>query len=152
MKAVRIANALPKPLGAPDDWDPEKNGHCGGLFIRPEEIGGVQFMRSAWEAEPNEAALMMAGAKLIVGISGNVHPVLHLGVDQLPEDFEPLATARKIVAMDGQAGVRVEMLFCHGGGKRGFIELPLEGTSFAKAVADGIEQIEAMATERGWIA
>lgn len=152
MRAVRIDNALPKPLGAPEDWDRDANGHCSGLFIRPEIMDGVQFMRSAWEAAPEEAGLLLAGGKLILGISGTQHPVVNMGVAQLPDDFEPVVTARKIVTLGGTVGVRVDMLFSTPTEpKRGFVEVALESRSYASAVAEGIELVEELAKGEGWV-
>jgi hypothetical protein len=124
MKPAVIANARPKPLGAPSDWKPDQNGHCSALFVRDEEVNGVHYMRSAWEVDAHEAALLYAGARLTLGIAGNSHPVVQLGMTELPVDFEPVVHARRFAALDGKPMVRVEMLFAHGGGRRGFTEIP----------------------------
>lgn len=150
MEPVRIPGALPKPLGAPDDWT-EENGKCRGLFIRPQMINGVHFMQSAWEASPEEAGLLLAGGKMVLGISGVQHPVVQLGVAELPEEFPPVVTARPVVDIVGNSGVQVDMLFAYGGGRRGVSRMALEGRGFATAVAEGIEQIEALARREGWI-
>lgn len=151
MKPVRIAGALEKPLNAPPDWDREENGLCGALFIRPETIEGVPFMRSAWEADPEEALLLLGGAKVILGISGNRHPVGNLAIDQLPEDFQPVMTARPFAALDGTQAIRVEMLFDAQGGRRGFCEVRTEGRTYGEAVEYGVAQVIDLARKEGWV-
>lgn len=150
MRPAKISGADPKPLGAPADWSEEKHGHCGALFIRRENISGVGFMRSAWEAEADEAHQLLAGAKMILGVAGQGHPVVHLAVGDLPADFEPVLTARRFADLTGRPCVRVEMLYPHAGGRRGFCEVPVEGTLGA-AIAQGLERIETLAKERGWV-
>lgn len=150
MRPVRISGADPKPLGAPADWSEERHGHCGGLFIRRERIDGVHYMRSAWETEPNEAALLFAGARLTLGVAGQEHPVVQLGVGNLPPDFEPTVMARRFTHIDGRPCVRVEMLFPHAGGRRGFCEQHVDGT-LADAVSTGVTRIEQLARREGWI-
>jgi hypothetical protein len=151
MKPVRIVGALPDPLNAPADWT-EDNGRCGRLFIRVDIEQGVPFMKSAWEAEPEDALLLLGGAKVILGISGNRHPVVNLGVAQLPEDFAPVVTARQFAALDGTAAIRVDMLFDAHGGRRGFCEVRLDGRTYAEAVEHGIDQIVVLARREGWVA
>lgn len=150
MRAARISGADPIPLGAPADWNENESGHCGALFVRREQIAGVAYMRSAWEVEANEASLMFAGARLTLGIAGNRHPVVQLGVGDLPADFEPTVMARRFTHSKGLPCVRVEMLFPHGGGRRGFCEVEVDGT-LGDAVSSGITRIEALARREGWI-
>jgi hypothetical protein len=101
----------------------EENGHCGGLFIREELIAGGQ------------------------------HPVVSLGVGQLPPDFAPVATVRQFAALDGTPAIRVEMLFDADGGRRGFAECRLDvGRTWAESVQFGIEQVTELARREGWIA
>lgn len=151
MRSVRIAHALPRPIGAPPDWDSEKHGHCGGLFIRPEQIDGIPYMRSAWEVEPTEALTFLAGAKFELGISGTRHPVVQLRAGDLPESFDPVVMARQFAHPTGAAMVRVEMMFPHEGGRRGWIEVEITGT-LAGAIAEGIVKIEELARNHGWTA
>lgn len=150
MRPTRISGADPRPLGAPVDWKDDENGHCGALFIRREQIAGVAYMRSAWEVETGEAALLFAGARLTLGIAGNCHPVVQLGLTDLPPDFEPTVMARRFTTAKGLPCVRVEMLFPHAGGRRGFCEVHVDGT-LADAVSTGVTRIEALARAEGWI-
>lgn len=149
MRAARISGADPKPIGAPKDWSEATHGHCGALFVRRENIAGVAYMRSAWEVEAHEAALLFAGARLTLGVAGQCHPVVQLGVGQLPPDFEPTVMARRFTHERGLPCVRVEMLFPHGGGRSGHCEVEITDT-LADAVADGVTRIEALARREGW--
>jgi hypothetical protein len=151
MRPVRIAGADPKPLGAPEDWSEEKHGHCGALFVRRENIDDVAYMRSAWEVEAAEAALLFAGAPMTLGIAGHCHPVVQLGVGELPVDFEPVVVARRIFDLHGKPAARVEMIFPHAGGRRGFCEVHIDAEGgMAEAVAKGVLRVEALARKHGW--
>ena len=150
MRPTRIAGSEPKPLGAPADWSEETHGKCAALFIRREEVDGLPYMRSAWEVDPNEAGLLLAGAVVTLGISGTCHPVVQMGTAQLPEDFEPVVTARRFTNTGGHPMVRVEMLYPHDGGKRGTINVHVDGT-LADAISTGVTKIEELAREQGWI-
>lgn len=149
MRPVRISGADPVPLGAPADWSEKTHGLCAGLFVRREEIAGLAYMRSAWEVEDSEAALLYAGARMTLGVSGYAHPVVQMGVGQLPEEFEPTVMARRFTDQTGRPCVRVEMMFPHAGGRRGFIEIHVDGT-LALAVAAGVNRIEELARKEGW--
>lgn len=150
--ATRISGAGDKPLAAPPDWDQASNGRCGALFIRRETIEGVEFMRSAWQFEQAEAALLLAGSSLLLGIAGDRHPVVHFAIDSIPEIFPPVQTSRLFYAPDGQSCVRVEILYCKAGGRRAFCEVEItDHYPYAKAIAHGIERIEELARREGWI-
>lgn len=151
MQATVIPGCDERPIGAPEDWVPDRHGHCGGLFVRREEVSGLQFMRSAWEADSTEAMMLFAGARIHLGVQGTVHPVVNLGVYDLPPDFEPTVNAQRYNAADGRSMVRVDMLFPHGGGRRAYSRVHVDGT-LADAVSTGIIHCEALARERGWIA
>lgn len=138
------------PLGAPADWS-EADGHCGALFVRREQVGGVAFMRSAWEVETAEAALFLVGARLTLGVAGHCHPVVHLQVTDLPPDFEPAMTARRFTSPDGRSCVRVEMIYPYGGHRRAYAEVEVTG-GLGSAVAAGIDLIEGLAQREGWTA
>lgn len=150
MRPTRIPGADPKPLGAPRDWKEDEHGHCGALFIRREKVEGVDYMRSAWEIEPGEAACFAAGARLILGVQGHQHPVVHLAIGDLPPDFDPFIMARKFITPCGKTMARVEMTFPHGGGRRAYSQVPVGG-SFAQAVAAGVSNCEDFARAQGWI-
>lgn len=149
MRPARIIGADPQPIGAPADWREEEHGHCGALFVRRDVENGVPFMRSAWEVEAAEAAMLFAGARLTLGVAGVQHPVVQLQVADLPPDFEPILTARRFTDLKGNPAVRVEMLFPCAGGRRVFCEVAVTDR-LAFAVADGIERIEQLARHEGW--
>lgn len=67
-------------LGAPFDWDPKVNGHCGGLAIRDEITTAGQGMRSAWFPTAEEIDLIKAGAPVHLFVIGVVHPPVALSV------------------------------------------------------------------------
>lgn len=150
MRPVRIAGADPKPLGAPNDWNPERHGHCSALFIRRECLDGVAYMRSAWEGEGIEPMLLLAGANVHLGVQGVEHPVVQLGLGPLPDDFQPTLTARRFVDLQGHPHVRVEMLYPALGGRRGWCEVLIDGT-LADAISIAVTRIEALARKEGWI-
>lgn len=149
MRPVRISGADPKPLGAPNDWNEERHGHCAALFIRREMIDGVPYMRSAWEGELPEALSLLAGAPVHLGVQGTDHPVVQLGLGPLPEDFTPTLVARRFTTIANQPAVRVEMLFPHGGGRRGWVEVLIEST-LPRAIAKAVTLLEQLAVKEGW--
>lgn len=149
MQPTRIKDAEPRPLGAPSDWNEAENGHCGGLFVRREDVAGVPFMRSAWEASPADAGLLLAGARVHLGVAGLTHPVVQLSVGDLPPDFEPVVTARRFTAPSGTPMVRVEIVYPPDG-RRGYSSVPVL-LGLADAVSVGIQHIEQMARKEGWI-
>jgi hypothetical protein len=150
---TRIDGALPRPIGAPPNWDPDTHGHCGGLFVRIEEIEGLRYMRSAWEAEPLEALQLLAGAKWLLGISAPQHPVVQMGIGPVPESFGDVHTVRETIGQGGQAVVRVESLFCCADdqpAQRVFCERPVMGGDVSAATAEAMDENRALARARGW--
>lgn len=86
MHIGRVAGAT-RNLGAPRDWDPAKDGICGGLPIRDEPHSpGVNRMVSAWLPTPEEIALIVAGAPIYLGVLGIEHPPVQLFVGNPPTD------------------------------------------------------------------
>lgn len=65
-------------IGAPPDWDHEKQGICHTLEIVDHE--GVMY--SAWQPSEAELKRLNEGKPIILGIQGTVHPVVCLGVGQ----------------------------------------------------------------------
>lgn len=84
---IRIMNAT-RTLGAPPDWDEERNGPCVGLPIRDEDFNGTPAMVSAWELTPEELAALQGGAKLELTIVGQGHPPVSLAVVHRTDDGE----------------------------------------------------------------
>ena len=69
-------------LGAPSGWDREKDGICGGLPIRDEEIGRLHCMTSAWLPTPEELAALNAGAPVYLRVVGTGHPPVMVYVEE----------------------------------------------------------------------
>jgi hypothetical protein len=144
-------------LGAPHKWDQEANGRCTVLHVKAEVIQGIGFLRSAWEPEEADPGLLLAGARMVLGIAGSpdqnnqiAHPVVHLALTDVPEDIPPTLTARQFVQPDGSQALHVEMIF--GPGKRGVATVSMNASPFHEAVALGAENITEMARLREWIA
>lgn len=73
-----------RSFGPPANWKPE-NGSCSTLVIRDEVIEDVMFMTSLYEFTPDEVAAIGAGAHIVLGISGAVHPVVFMKITEPPE-------------------------------------------------------------------
>ena len=67
-------------LGAPVDWDEEKNGPCDGLPVQRVLTEGLPAMRSVWAFTPEERAAIARGANIELGVIGTVHPPVWLAV------------------------------------------------------------------------
>lgn len=150
MTPRRISDADPKPIGAPADWKEEDQGTCHALWVRSEIIDGISFKRSAWEGTDIEAMQLLAGGALTLGLSVDQHPVVQIGVGELPDDFEPVMVARTFHLPSGQRCVRVETLYPNEGVQRVHAAVPIDGT-LADAISIGVTRIEALARKRGWI-
>jgi len=81
-----IRNAT-RVLGKPTDWDDAENGPCVGLPILDyeEPSTGVKYMISLWEPSPEELKAIIAGAPIKLWVCGVAHPVVALGVGEVPE-------------------------------------------------------------------
>ena len=77
-------------IGKPKDWDEEKDGYCGGLPIRIERRGDMAFFVSHLEPSPDELEAIKAGAPIEIAISSPQHPVLQMGVGDVPGLLEPV--------------------------------------------------------------
>lgn len=83
MIAKRISGAN-LYLGAPKDWDEEKDGSCHGLAVRRVEDNVFQ---SAWEPTPAELAALNAGGLVVLSVVGGQPPVM-LSVEAVVETVE----------------------------------------------------------------
>jgi hypothetical protein len=64
-------------LGAPPNWDPEKDGACGVLPVRAGmHSPGVPCMVSEWKPSPEEIAVLAAGGSIFLSVVGATHPVV----------------------------------------------------------------------------
>lgn len=73
----RILNAT-RVLGAPVDWDAERDGPCCGLPVRLELAGGLPTMVSAWQPTPAEIAAIVQGSPVYLRVVGGSHPPVML--------------------------------------------------------------------------
>lgn len=86
MEIGRITGAT-RNLGAPPDWQPDRDGHCGHLPIRDEPHSpGVNQMTSAWLPTPGELARLAAGAPIYLIVLGVSHPPVALVVGDPPAE------------------------------------------------------------------
>lgn len=84
-------------LGAPQNWNEERDGRCNGLPIRDAVIGGLPYMISAWTPTPDELTALNAGASVMLYVVGRLHPPVCLLVDNPPVTlhmWEPSNTLR----------------------------------------------------------
>lgn len=66
-------------MGAPRDWDAERDGPCGALSICDMRDQSLPKMESAWELEGFEDVAMLLGAGTIrLGIIGTAHPPVYM--------------------------------------------------------------------------
>lgn len=85
MLVQRILGAT-RNLGAPVDWNAERDGICGGLPIRDEQRGDSNVMVSSWQPTPEELARLNAGASVYLHVWGGGHPPVALSVGNPSED------------------------------------------------------------------
>lgn len=69
-------------LAKPKNWDDSVNGECSSLPISIEIFDAIRFMCSYWKPTPQELAALNAGYSVKLGISGNSHPVVFIGVEE----------------------------------------------------------------------
>lgn len=69
-----------RTLGAPKDWNAERDGECGSLDILDQSAGGVNMMHSVWKPTPEELAALSAGGEVRLTVFGEVHPPVAIGV------------------------------------------------------------------------
>lgn len=153
MLPTRIDGAMDKPIGAPDDWNPDQNGHCAALFVRCDQVDGIRYLRSAWETTPSEALSLLAGGKVELGLATRAHPVTSLGVSMPADGCNPAMSVRFLSEPNGTPYIRVEalypstppvILYCE-------VRPKANGMSNAQGVAHAIEQIEELARSKGLI-
>lgn len=88
-----------RALGAPRDWDPDRDGTCSVLMIKDVKAEDqVNRMLSMWEMMPDEKARSDAGAKVILSVVGNVHPPVWLTVGEVPENASGMTEEQALSA------------------------------------------------------
>lgn len=135
-----------RPIGKPKGWDQAKDGHCATLHVRDQQIGGLAFMISAWEAGPLEPGYLLAGANVHLGISAPIHPVVNMGVGPVPEDFEPVYTIKPVPHPDAKKVIRV-MRFSPKGPI--YADAFVGGAGIADAFGKAVAAIEEYAAANG---
>ncbi len=60
-------------LRPPADWDATKQGKCASLVVRVNSA--ENWVESAWEPTPDELAMLMAGASVVLRVYGVAPPV-----------------------------------------------------------------------------
>ena len=76
MNPVIIPNHT-RALGAPRDWDAERDGECGVLVIRDAPCGA---MLSHWLPTDDEMTALLEGAAIELSVFGRNHPPVMLSV------------------------------------------------------------------------
>ena len=76
-------------LGAPQGWNPARDGECGSLPIRIHGGSGQgdRYCESAWEPTPRELEHLNAGGQIVLRVHGWQVPV-SLYVEAPPVDYE----------------------------------------------------------------
>ena len=72
-------------FGRPPGWTPDQ-GECGNLCVADVPTSAGPAMESAWLPTPRELELIAAGAPIVLGILGTVHPPVYLSVGPAPQD------------------------------------------------------------------
>lgn len=75
MMPKRISGAT-ATLGAPEGWNPDRDGDVRGLAVRQVVHGSMKRCESAWEPTPAELAALNAGGLVILSCVGGQPPVL----------------------------------------------------------------------------
>ncbi|MDR3514066.1 MAG: hypothetical protein P4L73_20715 [Caulobacteraceae bacterium] len=85
MHIGRIAGST-RNLGAPPNWDPDRDGPCQSLPVRDELVGGkLSAMTSAWFPTPEELLRLVAGAPIYLKVLASAHPPVMLSVGETPD-------------------------------------------------------------------
>lgn len=77
MNSMELTDAT-RRLGAPAEWDHEKDGICHTLDILDRD----GWMISAWQPTAAELARLQEGKPIFLHIQGSVHPVVALSVGE----------------------------------------------------------------------
>ena len=59
----------------PKNWDDERDGRCGTLPVRVEEVGLYNYHYSTWKPDAEELALLNAGGAVELCCVGQQPPV-----------------------------------------------------------------------------
>lgn len=105
MEKCRVRNQN-TDFGKPEGWDESKDGTCGSLPIRKEQIGRRQYHFSNWRPSAVELAELVAGGVVELCCVG-VQPPVSLGVvPGVPDEEAPtrdLEAQKKAAAAGGES-------------------------------------------------
>lgn len=77
-------------LGAPPNWNEEKDGPCEGLPVRTfQQQGGMVVRASVWQPTDEERALIAAGGNVELMVFGSNHPPVYVGAVAPEEAIAP---------------------------------------------------------------
>ncbi|HXH52560.1 MAG TPA: hypothetical protein VNH53_03900 [Sphingomicrobium sp.] len=77
MRAASFGEYESRLIGAPANWNSERDGPCGALSVHDRiDDRGHPEMVSRWELEPGDLDKLKAGAPIYLSILGEVHPVV----------------------------------------------------------------------------
>lgn len=71
-----------RPIGAPLNWDPTRDGACSVLPVADAIDLQTSFavMYSVWRPSADEIAALQNGGAIRLGVLGNQHPVVNMVV------------------------------------------------------------------------
>jgi len=78
-------SATTRTLGAPPTWNRKIDGECGSLPVADLMSPSGPVMESAWLPNADEIERLIAGAPIILGVLGEGHPPVYLGVGAAPD-------------------------------------------------------------------
>lgn len=81
MMLIKRTPGATRFLGAPADWNEERDGVCVGLPIKDQkDHNGVNYMISTWEPTEEELERLKSGASVLLWVVGVAHPPVALTV------------------------------------------------------------------------
>lgn len=141
------------PIGAPKNWDPDRDGPCDVLHVRVDQQEGCTFLTSAWVAEPDEVGWLLAGGHVQLGVSSPAHPIVRMGVGAPPPESPPVYTITQAAELDGKPSVRVTMYAPRQGlTRRGgtvWCQIEVKDGDLPAATAEAMRLIQRKAVELG---
>jgi hypothetical protein len=89
---IAVHPCTTRRFGPPPDWVEERHGECATLCIADvRDEAGQPFMESMWRPSAEEIARLAAGACILLGVRGTVHPVVYMAVAAAPKHDEVAA-------------------------------------------------------------
>lgn len=85
MPFVRIKGAA-NNFGKPINWDENRDGPCGDLWVRVDMYQHYRQHNFAWRPSPHELTLLMAGGAIEVSLVSDFMPPVGVSVVQKTDD------------------------------------------------------------------